>query len=136
MSYIRDLQLSASGDLQITGGDLQLVDDVSCIIQAVRCRLQFWQGEWFIDQNQGMPYFTTIFVKNANLSLIKSIFRRAIETAPGILSVTKCEVSLNAHTRVLTVTWQAIASTGETIAQSDNLIFPTSTQPVTVTVTS
>lgn len=133
MSQIRDLALDASGDLKVSGGDLSFVDDTAAIIQSVSNRLQFWQGEWFLDTRQGMPYAGSIFVRNANLALIKSIYRRAIESSPGISSVTRVDVVLDGSTRKLTVTWEAKAVTGVKIVQKDNLIFPVGSPTATVT---
>ena len=111
----------------MTAGDLNFLDDTLAIIQGVSNRLQFWQGEWFLDTRQGMPYFTQIFQKGVNQTLIQSIFYNAIASSPGILSVVSVNLVYDRSARVLTVNWQAQAATGVAISQSDNLIFPGST---------
>jgi hypothetical protein len=126
MSFVRDIKLNAGGDLDFTSGDLHFLDDSLCIIQSISNRLQFWQGEWFLDTRQGMPYFQQIFAKGVNQALIKSIFRNAILTTPGVVSVLNVDLAFNSSSRALTVTWQAKISTGQTVTQSDNLIFPSS----------
>lgn len=127
MSFLRDLKLNAAGDLDYTAGDLTFLDDTAAIIQGVSNRLQFWQGEWFLDTRQGMPYFTQIFQKGVNQTLIQSIFYNAIASSPGILSVISVNLVYDRTARVLTVNWQAQAATGVAISQSDNLVFPGST---------
>lgn len=128
--FARDLKLNASGDLDLTGGDLNFVDDTFAIIQLVSNRLQSWQGEWFADTRQGMPYPAQIFIRNPNsyLGVLRQIFTNAIGGTPGILQVISCNVTFNSSTRALTVSWQAKAQTSGAIIQNDNLIYATSAQ--------
>lgn len=128
--FARDFKLNAAGDLDLTGGDINYVDDDFAVIQQVSNRLQMWQGEWFADSRQGMPYPTQIFVRNpqANLGVLRQIYMNAIAGTPGILRVISCEVSFNSSTRKLTVTWQAQAQTSGNIVQADNLIYTASTK--------
>ena len=123
--FARDIKLDAAGDLDITGGDINFVDDVSAIIQLVSNRLQMWQGEWFADTRQGMPYPTQIFVRNplANLGILRQIYTNAIAGTPGILRVISCDVTFDSSKRALTVSWKAQAQTSGAIVQNDNLIY-------------
>lgn len=128
--FMRDLKLNASGDLDLTGGDLNFVDDTLCVIQEVSNRLQFWQGEWFADTRLGMPYPTQIFIRNPNayLGVLRQIFTNAIAGTPGILQVISCDVTFDGSKRQLTVSWKAQAQTSGSIVQNDNLIYASSAQ--------
>jgi hypothetical protein len=128
--FARDLKLTGTGDLDMTGGDLNFVDDTLAIIQLVSSRLQIWQGEWFADQRQGMPYPTQVFIRNpgSSLGVLRQIYMNAIAGTPGILRVISCEVSFDNARRALTVSWQAQAQTSGTIIQNDNLIYTTTTK--------
>jgi hypothetical protein len=44
-------------------------------------------GEWYADENEGLPYWTKILVKNPNLPAIREIIRARIAATPGISEV-------------------------------------------------
>lgn len=78
----RDLALDpATGDLALP---VQLITGADCVAQRLRIRLRFWLGEWFLDQRLGIPYVRSVLVKNPDLVLIRSIFRRVILSTPGV----------------------------------------------------
>jgi hypothetical protein len=94
------------------------------IAQRLQVRLRFFKREWFLDQRQGMPYFEAILIKNPDVTLVQSLFRRAILSTPGVLSIVKLRTSLNAAERVFTITPLEILLTGGVIfrAQPDEFI--------------
>lgn len=85
-----ELALSFTGDIEIP---LRILKGVDAIRQRIMVRLRFFKAEWFLDKRQGMPYYQVVFVKNPDLSLIQSVFRRAILTTPGVLTIAKMRVS-------------------------------------------
>lgn len=130
MSFLRDLKFNATtGDLDLTGGDIGWVDDLQAIAQQVAFRLQFFQGECFLDTTQGIPYFTQIFAKNAPAALVKSVFYNAIANSPGIVRVLSLDLTLSGTK--LTVTWQAQTVLGVPISQTNNLVFSQNSNPQT-----
>jgi len=102
----------------------RILRGVPAIAQRIRVRLQFFLAEWFLDLRQGLPYFQAILVKNPDIGLIKSIFRRAILQTPGVLAIAKLEASLNRATRTFTITPLEIVLTGGVVfrAQPDEFI--------------
>lgn len=110
---VRDIALDADGDLDITAGDLVLVSDADAILQAVRIRLQFFQGEWFLDESAGLPYFQDILVKNPDMNVLQFLFRKAILETPGITAVNALTLSVDSATRSLSVSYRASSDVGE-----------------------
>ena len=110
---VRDIKLSAENDLMVSGRDLVMVSDLEAVEQAVRIKLQFIKGEWFLDANAGTPYFDGVFGKGNGLHLVSSLLRRSILDVPGVNEVTALNLSVNNETRKLTVSFKASTDLGE-----------------------
>lgn len=108
-----DLKLTPSGDIAIENDCIVLVDGKDAIAQDIRVRLQFFQGEWFLDRRIGVPYFQRILGQKPRLSVLKAIFRKAILTTPGVLSVSDLTVSYDGTSRVIEVSFSASTTEGE-----------------------
>ena len=109
---VRNLLLAPSGDLAFVGNNLALVSDGPSIAQAVRCRLQTFQGEWYLDPTLGVPYYQSILGKQATLPAITAIFQAAIEAIEGVTAVTAITLNYNHLTRNLIVSWSASTNVG------------------------
>jgi len=107
-----DLQLIANEsdpgfhDLDIANYDLQLVSGVDQVRQKIECRLQFFFGEWFLDNTQGVKLYETVFVKNPNLSLIASTFRAAILETKDVKSIIEYNQEYDPKLRKLEVSFK------------------------------
>lgn len=95
----------ATGDIDLTTtpNDVTLVRGAESVEQHWRIRMKHFQGEWFLDRRTGIPYYEQVLVKNPNLAVITSIFRRATRDTPGIREVSQFALALDAPTRVLTI---------------------------------
>jgi len=102
-----DIALTTAGDIDLSTGALQLLEGPAAIAQHLHIRLNFYLAEWYLDQRIGIGYFQTIFVKGQPLNVIRSIFRKAIETTPGVERLLKLDLDFAAATRVLTVPFDA-----------------------------
>lgn len=108
-----DLALNVDNwDLVFHNNDLLLIDNAERIGQQIKITLQFWFEEWFLDTTQGVPYLQYICIKNPNLQHIRQIFREAIQSVPGVDSVTELTLNVNARERILSVTYTANTSAG------------------------
>ena len=107
-----DLQLIANEsdpgfhDLDISNYDLQLVSGIDQVRQKIECRLQFFFGEWFLDNTQGVKLYETVFVKNPNLSLIASTFRAAILETKDVKSIIEYNQEYDPKLRKLEVSFK------------------------------
>jgi hypothetical protein len=102
-----DFKMDSDGDLDISNGELHIVEGREAVAQEVRIGLRFFLGEWFLETRIGIPYFTDIFKKSPNLGVIQDIFRRAIESVPGVKRVVDITLDFNATTRTLSLSFSA-----------------------------
>ena len=80
-------------DLVLENGNLVLSSGYDACRQAVHQRLKLFAGEYFADENVGIPYWRDILGKKApNLPAIREIFRRAVLESPGIASVVSIDL--------------------------------------------
>lgn len=115
-----DLKLTTDGDLDLSTNDMQLVSGDDAITQHLKIRFQFFLGEWFLDESVGIPYWTEVFVKDPNLTAIRSFYRETILTTPGIASLAEpLDLDFDSSTRVLDVAFTAVKDDGETLDFSE-----------------
>lgn len=96
--------LDNNSDLVISKNTLQFTTDtITEIKQKVICKLRLMQGEWFLDLSKGVPYFTEVLKKNADLRVLSNIFKNVILSTNGVTELSAFAIDLNTTTRVLTI---------------------------------
>lgn len=100
-------------DIYIENGSPALVTQLESIQQHLKVRLLMFKGEWFINREEGVPYFQTVFEKGTPVGVVREIYRRAIATTPGIVAIRRLEVSVDSATRVGSVSFQATTDLGQ-----------------------
>jgi hypothetical protein len=73
------------------------------VMQSLRCRLNFYTGEWFLDETAGTPWRQQILVKPVNLSLVESIIKNRILTTYGVNNLLRFFMNFTAATRTLDI---------------------------------
>lgn len=117
----RDIQLDlVTHDVLVTD-DLQLVAGGAAIAQAVKIRLLFFKEEWFLDLDQGMPYWQEILGKKTTASVLRSIFRDQILDTPGILELPTLSLAFNGSSRELAMSFKATTDLGELNVEATDL---------------
>lgn len=113
--------VEATGDIEIPP---RVVRGVEAIRLRILGRLQFFKREWFLDQRQGMPYFEAVFIKNPSIDLVQSLFRRAILSTPGVLTIARMVTVFDRKARTFTIDPLEIVLTGGVVfrAQPDEFI--------------
>lgn len=105
-----------TNQLDLTKGKLKLVivpaDEIR---QKIAVRLRFFQGEWFLDQTIGIPYFQQILIKNPRLPIIQSIYRAAIVTVPGVADIKDFVFSFDSPTRKLSLSFRVLTDTSQVL---------------------
>lgn len=101
---MNDLKLDNNHDLQIVNFDLLLVQDSEAIMQNVKQTLLMFKGEWFLDNNAGIPWIQSILGQKNSLASIKSILLAAISNVFGVEEITSFEVIIDNTTRNLALT--------------------------------
>jgi hypothetical protein len=96
MSNKIDIGLNrVTGDIEVSDGDLVLVQDLDRVIQQVKIALKFFKGEWELDTTKGVPYYEDIFEKNPDLLLVTSDIKNAILGVEEVTSVDSIELEYN-----------------------------------------
>ena len=114
------------GDLELVDAQIVLFGDPAdvdefraAVAQDLRTRLNFFKGEWFLDQFEGVPYFENILVKAPDPDVIKSIFRGVILSTPHIVSVDNLVLLIDATTREASLEFVANTDDGSVIISAD-----------------
>lgn len=105
-----------TGDLLVEGGDLVLTGGADNVIQEAKINLGWVMGEWFLDEDRGIPYFEQVLVKSPNLPVIQALYRRALLGTRGVVSVESLTLDLDKATRTLTVRWSARITDGTVVS--------------------
>ena len=108
-----DLALSPdTGDLLIENFDAQLVRDLDSVEQALRVRLQFFLGEWFLDTTAGIPFYEDILIKNPNIPNIESILKAEILETEDVIELLSFDTTF--ENRILAVSFKVRTEYGDT----------------------
>ena len=132
VTVVTDLINPVPGDLRLgEDGDIVMVSTlIDEVIQRLTVRFEFGQGEWFMDLNQGTPWFQSIFGKGKRDALIRAVFTDIIEGTEGISRVLSIDYTLNKPTRELTLRFKALLTDGTTFNSEDFRPFVVSVVPV------
>lgn len=117
-----DLELDPdTGDLVIDE-DVHLTTGIDSVVQDALINLRLFRGEWFLDLDEGVPYFERIDsgVTEAEALLgqkfdegkARDAIRDALIATNGVVEIVFLNVSFDRSTRVLTVTWQVRTDRG------------------------
>ena len=82
-----------------TLGNIAIAENQEDIRQRVIERLQFWRNEWFLARTDGIPYYTEILTRPAELRIASVEIMDQIREVDGVLDVTKVESRVNFTTR-------------------------------------
>ena len=110
---ITDFGLDDDGDEYADSTGLAMTGDLPGIKQQTTLRLGFFKGEWFLNEDTGIPWYEEIIVKNPNLIRIREIFRDAILSVTGIREVTFMDLLFSSYARTLSVNFRASTDLGE-----------------------
>lgn len=107
-----DLLLSDAGD------EVLLTDLASEVAQRLFVALQFFKGEWFLDQNEGVPYFQRILKKNPGDRVIRSIFSQVITRTEGVSRLLSFRYTIG-RDRHMSIVFKALLEDGTTFSSTD-----------------
>jgi hypothetical protein len=104
---MRDIALASDGDLDVSAGDLSLVDGAARVRQQIQIKLKLWRGEWFLDTEFGTPYLPTILGKQLTLSGALAAIRKSIMEVDGVSAIDAFDYQYSASARSLAVQFTA-----------------------------
>ncbi len=120
-----DIKLTSSGDIDLTGLELSLVEGNEAIAQECFIGMRFFKGEWRLDLRVGIDYFGKILgQKGARVDDIATIYRQALFSIPGVAQVDSVQCTIADGERRLNVVWRAVADDGTIIEGAEALVLP------------
>lgn len=115
-----DFQLDNTGDLALSGGDLVVTHETTDeIAQHVRVRLRMFKGEWFLNLDEGTPYYDEILEKGVDDGRVGNIIKQVILGTPGVAALNTFSIQLDRVTRTLNVRFEAVTDSGHVFSSAD-----------------
>lgn len=103
-----DLLLNQN-DIEIVNGDFVVChNDIETISQSISIRLKTLAGEWFLDENIGIPYLTKVLGKKPNLAFLKQLISKEINAISGVKELSDFSFEEDAACRKITINFKAI----------------------------
>jgi hypothetical protein len=93
----------ANGDYAINS----FIEDGEATVQAIYTKLSLWRGEWFLNQNDGIPYMESILGKPRSLHLIERLLKQTMLNVEGVKKILSFSMNLDRQTRKLTIEYSA-----------------------------
>ena len=101
-----DIMLDSRGDLLVTkAGDILLEDSVA---QKIRIRLLWFEGEWRWNTDEGMPYMTSLLVKNPDTDYFEGLVRERIFSVDEVTEVKSVSIICDNKTREAVIRYTAL----------------------------
>lgn len=100
-------------------GDVVFINGVTTVTnglkeslrQGLTIALKTFRGEWFLDTDIGVPYFTNVFKKVADKSVLDIIFQEEILKDPRVSQITYFQSTLTSD-RVYSFTFRVQDTSG------------------------
>lgn len=89
-------------DFAFTSGRMSLVTGPAETAQKLNARLAMTKGSWFLDTQQGTPWFQALLVKNPSVPALTQILRSIILGTPGVKSIISMPVAYDPANRLIT----------------------------------
>lgn len=100
---MRVRKVGASGDMVFGGNQAAYHRDTpEAVAQIVESRLQLWEGQWYLDLDEGTPYETQVLGKRTEALRDPALRARILDT-PGVTEIARYDSILNRDTRGFTV---------------------------------
>ncbi|MCP4600175.1 MAG: hypothetical protein GY847_06510 [Proteobacteria bacterium] len=99
-------------DFTITSNKFVLVDGIEEVKQRLDSNLQFFKGEWFLDQRLGMPYYEEVLGQKPRIAVIQNVFRDGILQTSGVTGTSDPILDFDSPTRTLSVEAQVTCESG------------------------
>ena len=102
-----DLKLNSRHDIDLDNGDFSLTQDESeSLSQRLKIKLLTFKGEWFLNEDAGIPYYQRILQKGTPKETIDIIFKRAIAEEPDVISIVAFSSTFDKINRVYSLNFK------------------------------
>lgn len=101
-----DILLDRDGDLKISpDGDILLKDSVA---QKILIRLKWFEGEWRWNKGEGLPYLSSLLIKNPDIDYFESEVREKIFEVDEVTDVKEVSIVFDSKTRQAAIRFTAL----------------------------
>lgn len=107
-----------SGDLDLLNGQIHFWDAMEGRRQKIATILRFFKGEWWLNRDEGIPYFESVIGKQRT-AIVRNVFRQALLTCPGVVSIPTLQLVLDNATRELAVDFVVLFDDGAVLTSAD-----------------
>lgn len=104
--------INETNDLALSGRSLQLVSDIDAVLLVCAHCAKAILGEMVFAQEQGMPYFETVWVGAPNTAPFEAAFRDRVSRVSGVLRIDELETTRNDDVMAYRATITTIYGTG------------------------
>lgn len=105
--------------LDAQGQAVYLSDLASETAQRIFVRLNFFHSEWFLNLDEGAPYYKELMRKGPPARVVRSVLGSIILGTQGVAAMPKFAYSVSAQTRLMRVTFEVKLTDGTTFRSSD-----------------
>lgn len=96
-------KLDENGDMTFGAGlDNYFIDSAEAVAQSVFTRLRMWLREWYLDTNDGTPYYQQVLGKHTQTEAVQAIYQR-IRNTSGVNRITEFSTAFDPDTRRLRI---------------------------------
>ncbi len=100
------------GDLALTKNRMRMTDGRIETAQTLRSRLRVFEGEWFLDETAGTPYFQEVLGKSKNPRSAEAAIKAVIVGTPNVTGLLEFSFTLNKQTREASVAFKVSSPFG------------------------
>ena len=104
--------LDSDGDMAFGYGEANFLTGDAAIRQKVKTRLELYQGEWFLDVEDGTPWFQQVLGKPRSLPLIEAVVKQRILETDGVTDLIEFQMTLDRDTRLLDMAGNVVTENG------------------------
>lgn len=111
-----------TGDLAVENGSWVSISGIEEVAQDVWLYLGIIRGELVFAADEGVPYVGEVTAAGTPAARLKSIFREAILSRPGVLSLLEGpDLDYDSNTRKLAVSFRADTDLGELVFTNETI---------------
>lgn len=97
-------RLDQNHDMTFGQGRGNYAKNQEAVAQNVKTRLLLIMGEWFLDDDAGVPYLPEICVLPTNVAMAESLVKQCILGTAGVSEISSFNFGFSHETRKLTIT--------------------------------
>lgn len=102
-----------------TDGKVQRTSDLTnIVVQRIKVALQVFMGEWFLNRDQGVPFFQEILKANPDISQVRNLLFSEVSRVQDVDEILEFNISFDSTTRIFGTTFKVRASDGTIIQET------------------